>query len=79
MGILLGNSELPISQNLEKELDFMIVEYDTSLDWEYPPDAFPCAAKHKTVFLRRAAYLHERLKQELGPDFEVSYEVAVPA
>ena len=73
-GYAIENSELPISKALIGELNALESEYTTYLDWEYPPNQSPWTEEQKTVFLSRANMAYEKLKCELGSDYDVKNE-----
>jgi hypothetical protein len=73
-GYAVDLERLPISEALRTELLSLVAQYDTSLNWDYPPDPGPwreprCRefndAVHRTVGLLRA---------ELGPAWRIADE-----
>jgi hypothetical protein len=65
---------LPISQALRAELEQLITQYDSSLNWDYPPSPglwreSQCRRFNEDV--RRAV---DRLRDELGPAWEIDDE-----
>ena len=73
-GYAIENSELPISKTLIVELNTLESEYATYLDWEYPPNPSPWTEDEKADFLNRANIAYEKLKCELGSDYDVENE-----
>jgi len=74
----LSNSELPISLELQDELTALTIEYQSSLDWDYPPDPSPWTKEQAVSFKQRADAAYLRLLTELGDEFEVEYSLNVP-
>lgn len=69
------NCELPISKSLGEEIDRLIVEYDTSLNWDYPPDPSPWTTEQRNDFKYRANIAYQKLLLELGDEFEILNEI----
>jgi len=67
----ISNNSLPISNSLTKELDDLLEEFDTSLDWNYPPDPSPWTKEQFIEFFDRAAMAYQKLQSELGSDYEI--------
>ncbi|MDR0571160.1 MAG: hypothetical protein LBG71_08135 [Clostridiales Family XIII bacterium] len=74
-GYPIENHALPISEALTMELNALEKEYATYLNWDCPQDPSLWTKKHKADFLNRATSAYEKLKYELGSDFEISNEV----
>ena len=55
----------------------MCEEYQTYLNWEYPPDPSPWTEEHKADFRKRAKEGYDRFVKEVGPDFIVENRVDV--
>ncbi len=70
-------SELPLSEALKTELYQLEAEYQTALDWDYPPNPSPWTEKHKKDFDERAHQAYERVKVELGRDYDGVYDVKI--
>ena len=51
-------------------------EYTTILDWDYPPNPLLWSEEQKYDFLNRATAVYEKLKTELGPEYEIENDVA---
>ena len=65
-------NELSISEELKRDLLAWADKYDSTLDWDYPPDS---GFKYKQEKLESEATgenLYERLKGELDEQFDVS-------
>jgi hypothetical protein len=73
-----GCGGLPVSQELEDELDALDTEYQTALDWDYPPDPSPWTKEQAIDFKKRVDAAFIRLVKELGSEFEVMYKLGVP-
>ena len=63
--------ELPISAELRAELDRLAVEYDESLNWDYPPDPGPWREARCLRFNADVRAALARLRAELGPGWEI--------
>jgi hypothetical protein len=57
---------LPISATLRDELDRLIERYDTSLNWDYPPDPGPWREPECLAFNTAVRRALDRLRLELG-------------
>lgn len=65
---------LPISAALRDELKGLIDEYDTSLNWDYPPDPGPWREPRCRRFNQAAREALDRVREELGPTWEIADE-----
>lgn len=65
--------KLPLSDETRRRLEELSVWHDTALNWEYPPDPGPWTPEEEARFQSAAAELLERIRAELGPDFQVDY------
>jgi hypothetical protein len=74
-GYAINNNKLPISKSLIDELYALEEEYQSSLNWEYPPDPSPWTLEQKQDFTYRANAAYLKLLSELGNDFEVINEI----
>lgn len=70
--------DLPLSDGLKATLLQMGEEYQTALNWQYPPDPSPWTAEHRADFLRRCEEVYKQLADELGEDYRVRYQVKCP-
>ena len=75
-GYPIKNEVLPISAELIKKLNALEQEYATYLDWECPSNPSPWTIEQKTDFLNKTTAIYEKLKTELGSDFELINEVS---
>ncbi len=66
--------ELPISQALRDELARLASWFDTSLNWDYPPDPTPWREPECQAFNQAAEAALSRLRAELGPSWRISNE-----
>lgn len=64
-------ARLPISQQLYDELTRLIDWYDTSMNWDYPPNPGPWRERECERFNESARHALGRLRIELGPDWEI--------
>jgi hypothetical protein len=67
---------LPLSKEVIKEIISLEKEYQSSLDWDYPPDPSPWTEEQKLDFLLRAQKLYYVMQRELGPDFEITNHIS---
>ncbi len=74
-GYAIGPESLPISKALIDKLDQMQDEYATFIDWDDPAKPTEWTQDHMRDFLRRADEIYEKIKIELGPEYEVTNEV----
>jgi hypothetical protein len=66
--------QLPVSQALRDELAGLVAAYDTSLNWDYPPDPGPWREPQCRRFNRAVHQALARLRAELGPAWEIQDE-----
>ena len=71
-GYMIKGESLFISDNLISELITLENEYATYLDWAYPPNPSPWTEEHKIDFFDKATSIYEKLKDELGADFDIT-------
>lgn len=64
---------LPLSDETRRRLGELSVWHDTALDWDDPAGPSPWTADEDARFDRAAAEVLERIRAELGPEFEVEY------
>jgi len=62
---------LPISQELRVELDRLIAWYDTSLNWDYPPNPGPWRESECQQFSQAVHKSLTRLGHELGATWTI--------
>jgi hypothetical protein len=65
------HEELPLTHELVCEINKLCDEFDTSIDWDYPPDPSPWSAEHWTDFVKRAHEVGERISRQLAPHYTV--------
>jgi hypothetical protein len=63
--------QLPVSQPLLHDLTSLIAEYDTSLNWDYPPDPGPWREPRCRRFNQAVRQALGRLRAELGPAWQI--------
>lgn len=73
-GYAVDLSRLPISQALRDELDALTAEYDTSMNWDYPPDPGPWREPRCRRFNESVREAVDRLRRELGPTWRIEDE-----
>ncbi len=62
---------LPLAENTWRRIYFLTSWYDTSIDWNYPPNPSPWDNDERERFNREAQKLLVVVREELGSDFEV--------
>jgi hypothetical protein len=62
---------LPVSQALLDELESLVAAYDTSLNWDYPPDPGPWREPRCLQFNHAVRQAIQRLREELGPAWQI--------
>lgn len=67
-------TKLPISVALQSQIESLIERYDTSIDWDYPPDPTPWTEEECREFNKAAHEMMTQLAAELAPDHEVLNE-----
>jgi hypothetical protein len=65
--------KLPLSDETRQRLEELSVWHDTALDWDDPGGPSPWSADEEERFERAAREVLERVRAELGPEFEVVY------
>lgn len=70
--------ELGLSEALQQLLRELGDEYQTSLNWDYPPDPSPWTQEQKESFLRRSEAAYQQLVMELGDEYIVYNCVDLP-
>lgn len=63
--------DLPLSDELKKELDFLVDKHDEALDWDYPPNPLLWSEQEQADFISRAKKAYYLIVKELGDDYEV--------
>jgi hypothetical protein len=65
---------LPLTDNLRYALDALIAIFNTSIDWDYPPDPSPWSAEQWQRWRQSGDELLIRLRAELGAGWEIHDE-----
>ncbi|MER6052130.1 hypothetical protein ABT168_32635 [Streptomyces sp. NPDC001793] len=73
-GYAIDPDRLPISQALRGELNSLVARYDTSLNWDYPPDPGPWREAECRQFNEAVSHTLHRLRAELGPAWQIHDE-----
>ena len=66
---------LELSENLHRKALYLLRWYDTSLDWSSPGDPSPWSHDERLRFLNAAREFLDKLREFLGPEFEIRDEV----
>lgn len=64
-------TKLPISVELQSLVVSLIARYDTSIDWDYPPDPTPWTEAQCRDFNKSAHDMIAQLSAELSADYEI--------
>ena len=72
----LSYTSLSISENLLSEFDALNTEFATSINWDDPTLPSPWTKEDSANFISRANVAYEKLKDELGAEFEITNEVS---
>lgn len=70
-GYAIDLDRLPVGPELRAELTELVTRYDTSLDWDYPPDPGPWQPADHERFAADVGRALARLRAELGPAWEI--------
>ena len=65
---------LPLSIDLKSELNKLGDEYVTCINWDSPADPSPWTKEQEACFMARTNAAYERVKNELGSEYEVINE-----
>ncbi len=68
-------NDLPLSLDLKQLLADWARAFDQTLNHDYPPDSGFKSEADEVDFKQQATRLAEQLRQELGPEFEVTVKV----
>jgi len=63
--------QLPVSRALREAVLDLVVRYDSSLNWDYPPDPGPWREAQCCRFNDDARQVLRRLRDELAPDWQI--------
>lgn len=66
---------LPLSKEILQELQNLTDLHDGALNWDYPPDPSPWSKQQFENFESRALEMLDKLKAELGAEYEIQYKV----
>lgn len=72
-------SDLPIPEDLRRELEAAYQRFDTSLDWDNPAGPSPWSKEESEEFGHLTDRLLDRLRVALGSEFEIRDERPDPA
>ena len=75
---IIGYDKLNISEQLKADLEKMAHEFQTALNWDYPPDPSPWSIEQKDDFMCRSKMAFDKLTKELGENYEVEFLVKLP-
>lgn len=70
-GYLIDPHKLPISSGLLSELERLEQWFQSSLNWDYPPDPSPWSSEEREKFIEASDKLFFDMYQELGQEFEL--------
>jgi len=75
-GYAVDEQELPISGNLKRYLAYLQAYYQTQLDWDRAPAPSPWwTAEDTRIFRQKAQFAYRQLRQELGEDYEIEWNL----
>jgi hypothetical protein len=63
--------QLPLSQEVLELGEQLIILFDTSIDWRYPPRPSPWSSVEQESFRVASQQFYKRLVSELGKRFEI--------
>jgi hypothetical protein len=62
---------LGLPESLLRRVFYLCAWYDTSIDWNYPPDPSPWGADERDRFNSEAQKLLKKLREQLVLEFEI--------
>ena len=62
---------LKLSDNLLYKGYYVMAWYDTSIDWDYPPDPSPWSESERLQFVTASQNFLSKLREYLGAEFEI--------
>lgn len=65
------SSTLPVPENTWRRMLYLSAWWDTSIDWNYPPDPSPWDDEERRRFNVEAQKMLALLREQLGADFEI--------
>lgn len=63
--------DLPLPENTWWKVWYVCAWFDTSIDWDYPPNPSPWNREERERFNAEAQKLLTLVREQLGPEFEV--------
>ncbi|MEO0558033.1 MAG: hypothetical protein AAF170_07600 [Bacteroidota bacterium] len=63
--------DLPLTPRTRADGNALIERFDTSLDWECPPDPSPWTKEEARSFRRDALAWFDRVREELDSDYDL--------
>ena len=70
-GVAITPEQLPLPEATRQEVNRLVAWYDTSLDWDNPAGPTPWSLEECERFNLAARTLLQRLRVQLGSDYEV--------
>ncbi len=70
-GYPVESNSLPLPENIGRRLVYLTAWYDTSIDWNYPPDPSPWDESELARFNSEAQRMLALVREQLGSDFEI--------
>jgi hypothetical protein len=70
-GYAIDAASLPIPESLGQRLVALIADYDSSVNWDYPPDPGPWDPPRESQFQEHATQVLALLRETLGAEYEV--------
>jgi hypothetical protein len=70
-GYAVDASTLPMSMNTGRRVLYLCAWYDTSINWEYPPDPSPWDDAEWERFRAEVRRVLMALREQLGPEFDI--------
>ncbi|MBB6632620.1 hypothetical protein [Cohnella thailandensis] len=74
-GYYINPEDLPLSKETIDLINELEIKYQTSLDWEYPPNPSPWSKQEIILFKTNLETLIMKIKNELIEEFEVHNEL----
>ena len=72
-GFAVNSSDLPITNSLKDELDYLIVWHDEALNWDEPNSDLLWNNEQIREFLEVAKKAYSSLCKQLGPDYDIEF------
>lgn len=77
-GYTIEHKELNISEELDNRMTALCQEYQSSLNWDYPPDPSPWTKEQKLLFSNNANQAYNDLCAQVGDNYQIIYDVLIP-